>query len=323
MKIVIPGGFGFVGGRLGQRLASLGHDVVLGSRRARPAPAWLREGGVVRTDWDDAGSLEAACAGADVVIHAVGLGARESAEDPDAAFRVNAGHVERMVDAAARAGVRRFMYLSTAHVYSSPLSGRITEDTPLTNEHPYAASHAAGETAVLEATEAGSVDGVAVRLANGFGVPARRDADCWGLLVNDLCRQAVETRRLRIRRGDAVRDFVALSQVTADFVRMLDMASFAPLKGTVNLGSGRATTVGAMARLVQDRAADVLGYRPPVLSEAGQGSDAGRQDLEYGTLRPLPRPSDPEGAWRNEVDDLLRFCRTEFTESSPGSVSPE
>ena len=101
---------------------------------------------------------------------------------------------KRLVEAASRAGVKKFIYLSTAHVYASPLVGTITEQTLPNNSHPYASSHLAGESAVLNADERGVIQGVVMRLSNAYGAPMHKGVNCWMLVVNDLCRQAVQTR---------------------------------------------------------------------------------------------------------------------------------
>lgn len=311
------GGFGFVGGRLAQEMERRGHGVFLGSRRRRPSPAWLTTAGVVEIRWDDEAALERCCQKIDAVVHAAGLSAAECAGDPEKALRVNGEYTRRMVDAAARAHVGRFVYLSTAHVYASPLAGRITEETPLTNSHPYATSHVAGENAVLQAGRSGRTETLSVRLSNAFGVPVPPNTSCWILLVNDLCRQAVESGHLTLRCAGAYRDFVSLKQVSHSIGDMLEVADLAALGDVVNLGSGRSVTVDAMARRVQKRCEAVLGFRPGLSSPPALAGP----ELDYATLRPLSRPDDIDTDWNAEIDALLRFCETEFG-AGRGAGSP-
>jgi UDP-glucose 4-epimerase len=152
-KILITGGMGYVGGRLAVHLAQAGHQIVLGSRNASSPPVWLPQAEVLQIAWGDAGALEQSCDGVDVVIHAAGMNAQDCAADPAAALGFNGVATARLVAAACRAGVQRFIYLSTAHVYASPLVGAITEETCPRNMHPYATSHIAGEHAVLYANQ--------------------------------------------------------------------------------------------------------------------------------------------------------------------------
>ena len=61
---------------------------------------------------------------------------------------------------------------------------------------PYAITHRAAEDFTLMFASRGKLDARVVRLSNAFGAPAHGSVDRWTLLVNDLCRQAVETKKL-------------------------------------------------------------------------------------------------------------------------------
>src|SRR5205807_10500909 len=101
----------------------------------------------------------------------------------------------RLARAAAKQGTARFIYLSSAHVYGAALSGHVDEHTCPAPRHPYATSHRAGEDAVRLACDGSAMAAIVVRLANAFGAPVDPAVDCWHLVTNDLCRQAVKTRR--------------------------------------------------------------------------------------------------------------------------------
>ena len=155
MRILITGGFGFVGGRLAVHLAQAGHQIVLGSRNASSPPIWLPQAEVVQIVWEDDRTLEHCCDGVDGVIQAAGMNEQDCAAGPVAALDFNGVATARLIEAASRAGVKKFIYLSTAHIYASPLVGTITEETFPRNLHPYATSHLAGEHAVLSASSRG------------------------------------------------------------------------------------------------------------------------------------------------------------------------
>ena len=162
-------------------------------------PSWLVKAEVEKITWDDDIALKRSCIGVDVVIHAAGINAQDCVSDPKAALEFNGGVTTRFVEAASKAGVWRFIYLSTAHVYSNPLVGVITEESHPSNQHPYATSHLAGDEAVLRANQLGKIQGFVFRLSNGFGAPMHKDVNCWMLLVNDLCKQAVVTHKMILK----------------------------------------------------------------------------------------------------------------------------
>ena len=316
MRILITGGLGFVGGRLAAHLADAGHQIVLGSRKAINPSAWLPQAEVLQIEWDNCHALELSCNGVDIVIHAAGMNAQDCATDPVAALAFNGLATARLVSAAIRSGVKKFIYLSTAHVYASPLKGNITEATCPRNLHPYATSHLAGEQAILSASQLGQIKGIVLRLSNAFGVPMHKDVNCWMLLVNDLCRQAVTTRNLVLHsNGLQNRDFVAIDKVCCLVECLLAEAGTGMVPPIFNIGSGKSQSVLEMAQMVQIRCKHVLGYEPK-LRRSIESSGAVLQPLDYigGAinkvgLQLLTNPT-------NEIDNLLRFCCSQFGQLS-------
>lgn len=315
MRVLIAGGFGFVGGRLGQHLQQVGHQIVLGSRRARKAPDWLPQADVVTTNWTDALALEQSCIGVDTVIQAAGMNAHDCAADPVGALEFNGLATGRLVAAASRAGVKRFVYLSTAHVYASPLTGRISEDACPRNLHPYATSHLAGENTVLSANQRGQIEGIVIRLSNAFGTPVNKNVNCWMLLVNDLCKQSVKTRKMVLHSsGLQQRDFISMLEVCRVMDHLVS-CELVPGPFTIfNVGSGVSRSVLEIAQLVQQRCKSVLGFEPDLLRNAEE-ADEKNERLEYRVER-LKKMGLTMGCCNNiEIDDLLRFCYAAYKTS--------
>ena len=312
MRILITGGFGFVGGRLAVHLAQAGRQIVLGSRNSITPPAWLPQAEVVQIEWDDGRALEHSCNGADAVIQAAGMNAQECASDPIAALAFNGVATARLVAAASRAGVQRFIYLSTAHVYASPLVGTITEDTCPRNLHPYSSSHHAGESAVLSASQRGRIEGIVLRLSNAFGAPVHEDVNCWTLLVNDLCRQAVTKRSFTLRSaGVQRRDFVTLQDVSRAVSHVLDLSKEHMGDGIFNIGGAWTPRVIDMAELIRARCSAVLGFVPDFIrTEPDEGEAA--LDLDFQINRLLASGFGLSGNAATEIDATLLFCHEAF-----------
>jgi UDP-glucose 4-epimerase len=312
MRILITGGFGFVGGRLAQHLQQIGHQIVLGSRNASRTPVWISKAQVVKTIWDDESALEQICSEVDVVIHAAGMNAQDSAANPVAALEINGLATARLVNASSRAGVKRFIYLSTAHVYDKQLIGTISEDACPRNLHPYATSHIAGENAVLSASQCRKFKGIVLRLSNAYGTPVDKEVNCWNLLVNDLCRQAVQTGKMVLRSsGLQYRDFIAMSEVCRVVEGLSSREYDSASRNVFNVGSGRSQSLLEMAHLIQQRCEMVLGFQPE-LSSKEIGEEERNEILEYQIAR-LAKIEITVGIDNGlEIDRLLEFCHASF-----------
>lgn len=320
MRILITGGLGFVGGRVASYLQQAGHQIVLGSRKASSPPDWLPQAEVLQINWDDAIALEHSCSGVDVVIQAAGMNAKDCAADPVAALEFNGLATARLLGAAIRASVLRFIYLSTAHVYASPLVGTITEDTCPRNLHPYATSHLAGEHAVLSASQRGQIQGIVLRLSNAFGAPMHKDMNCWMLLVNDLCRQVAQTRKMVLQtNGLQQRDFVGMTEVCRVVDHLVSCDGEALRLGVFNVGGGVSLSVLEMAQLIQQRCHQVLGFEP-ALQRPEVGANEQHEMLTY-------RPDSLAKIGVNihldnttEIDRMLLLCQASFNQRQSNSA---
>ena len=316
MRILITGGFGFVGGRIAVHLAQFGHQIILGTRHSIASPDWLPQSEVAKIAWDDEVALELSCADVDVIIHAAGMNAQDCAADPVAALAFNGLATVRLVTAAKQARVKKIIYLSSAHVYANPLVGTITEETCPRNLHPYATSHLAGEQGVLSAHSRGELQGFILRLSNAFGSPVHKDANCWMLLVNDLCKQVVQTRKLVLHTsGLQQRDFISLTKVCRVIEKLVLGQAKVKEPNVFNVGAGVSQSVLEMAKLIQQRCAEVLGFTPE-LQYKQSGADEQYTALIYrsdnlNTLG-ISCKSQTNGV---EIDKLLQFCQTSFNQT--------
>lgn len=313
MRLLITGGFGYLGGRLAQVLASRkGDEVLLGSRRQAEPPPWLPQAQVVQTQWDSPAGLEEICTGIDAVVHLAGMNAQECIADPVAALELNAVATARLLQSAVRQGGKRFIYLSTAHVYGRTLTGVITEETCPVSLHPYATSHRAGEDVVRAAHQLGEIEGIVIRLSNAFGAPAHKDANCWMLLVNDLCRQSVTTGKLELRSsGLQLRDFITLKDVTMAIEHLLELPVGLCGDGLFNLGGECSLQIIELTERIASRCKAVLNFSPPIIRPKSASNEVSIE-LDYcidklkATGFSLTEDIDAE------IDATLVFCQDAF-----------
>ena len=265
-RVLITGGFGYLGGRIAVELADNPAWIVrLGSRKAQAAPSWLPQAETAALDVLEAGSLAAAMAGVQAVVHLAAMNENECIVDPGRAVLINTLGTLNALQAAINAGVGQFIYFSTAHVYGAPLVGNITEQTLPRPIHPYAITHHAAEDFIMAAHDQKKITAVVVRLSNGFGAPTHPEVDRWTLLVNDLCRQAVQTRKLVLRSsGLQQRDFITLTDVGRAVRHLLGLSQVDCGDGLFNLGGDSSLSVWDMVQKIAQRCQLILGYLPGI-----------------------------------------------------------
>jgi nucleoside-diphosphate-sugar epimerase len=154
-RVLITGASGFIGCRLSERI-HFGSDRTVRALIRTPGRAVRLARMPVEFAVGDLASpadLARALEGCDAVVHAgIGTSWRESER-----VAVNVQGTRNLVDAALRAGVKRFVHISTIALYGERVTGTITEETPLhpTKGWDYAESKFQAEQIVLEAAARG------------------------------------------------------------------------------------------------------------------------------------------------------------------------
>lgn len=181
-RVLVTGAGGFVGRQVCRQLQAEGFSVRAGVRNGSGASR-IASLGLPVSETVEIGDLKlshdlsGAVAGCESVVH---LAARvhvmnETSRDALAEFRaVNVNGTRRLAEAAERAGVRRFVLVSTIKVngeHTSPGSP-FTETSEINPSDAYAISKAEAEKALWDITAASKLEGVAVRppLVYGAGV---------------------------------------------------------------------------------------------------------------------------------------------------------
>ncbi|MFZ4432391.1 MAG: dTDP-glucose 4,6-dehydratase [Microthrixaceae bacterium] len=178
MHVLVTGGAGFIGSTLvGQLLRSGDHRVtVLDALTYAGVRSNLAEFDddprfrFVRGDVCDRDAVEAALDGCDAVAHlAAESHVDRSLLDPDVFVRTNCLGTNVVCDLAARAGVERFLHVSTDEVYGSIEVGSFSESDMLRPRSPYAASKAASDQIAVAYHETHDLPVVLTRSTNQFG----------------------------------------------------------------------------------------------------------------------------------------------------------
>lgn len=309
MRVVLVGGIGYVGGRVAQHLRSAGHHVRVTTRRApQRVPSWMPADEVVQADLVDAVPLRRALAECDAVVHLAAPDELASAADPRGALHAGGELTWNVLDALRdTAPPPAYLYLSTFHVYGPHGRGAVDETTPPQPVHPYALGRYLGELVTQLFRRQHGVRALCVRMSNAIGAPLSADIPRWSLVGNDLCRQAVTTRRLVLKRAGAQRNFLTLH----DAARAIELLARHPERwpddGVIHLGSALTLTVRELAERVAAQASATLGFLPPIAAASETGVSAG-PPLRFS----VDRLAGLGFRWTNdldaELDATLRLC---------------
>lgn len=244
-------------------------------------------------------ALSAALDGVEDVVHCAGVTDEEFASNPVLAWQRATTGTAKLAQLLKRAGVRRVIYMSSAHVYG-PLAGPLTERMPADPRSDYALAHFTAE----QIFRRNGFLGAALRPCAVFGIPADlRRFRRWSLIPYAFPRMACEDGVIKLSTpGLQRRNFVS-ARTVADQVA-LALANAGSFR-IVNPLGGDDLTVRQYAQMVCDLATTALGYPCCVEAPAGTAIEA---PLAYLSDVTLPAPP---GALARVTNELIHRLQEE------------
>lgn len=254
MRLLVTGGFGYLGSHVSNYFLNRGHQVRILSRTSHPELSeWSKQFEVVTGDISDYSSVENCCRNIDVVIHAAALNEVDCKTKEMESLLVNGLGTRNLLEDAYKNDVKRFIYFSTFHVYGIPKVDVITEETlpdPVTN---YSITHHLAERYCRQFEVAKKVKTYILRISNGYGAPLFRSIERWTLVLNDLCSRAFTQQKIVLKsRGTQERDFIGIRDILQGVEIFVEKDIEDQGNNVYNLGSGRNVSVISLANAVAE-----------------------------------------------------------------------
>lgn len=247
MKVVITGGAGFLGHHVAIQLNHVGYKIIIVDNLSRARSEnlellkkynipILREDILSENILKIINEYKPEC-----VVHAAALtSVEESLKKPDLYNTVNSEGTLRMLQASKEAGVKHFIYISSAAVYGDPEYLPIDEEHPLNPKSPYGTTKLEGEAHTRSYFNYGLKTTV-LRLFNIYG--PRQNPSYAGVITTFLESLREKKPPTIFGDGTQTRDFVYIS----DVVEAIEKAVESEANGVFNIGSGRTTSINSLA----------------------------------------------------------------------------
>lgn len=249
MKILITGGLGNLGLWLTEAFLSVGATVHVLGRSERVTLVHANYT-FLKCDITDKQSLcDTIVCYYDFCIHAASYNEHFEADYAKKALMINALGTDYICQRLLEVGVGKLIYLSTFHVYGAS-SGVVNENTPIRPNNDYGLTHYFAEKYIEKYNRNSGLKYSILRLTNSYGCPKDIKTDKWYLLLNDLAKSVVETKKLKLNsNGNAYRDFIWMGDVVAIIQAVMESENTS--NGIFNLSSGTSRRLFDIAVLVQ------------------------------------------------------------------------
>jgi UDP-glucose 4-epimerase len=298
VRVLVTGGAGFIGSHVVDGLVEQGHDVIAlddlssGKRsnvhsQARLVIMDIRDPRVRGLFSEERPEV--------IVHHAAQINVRTSVTDPHLDADINILGTINVLEAAAAAGARRFIFASTGGaIYGEQERFPADENHPTRPISPYGMSKLAAETYIGFFSRTRGLQTVVLRYANVYG--PRQDPHGEAGVVAIFATAMRQGRSPTIfGDGEQTRDFVHVQ----DVARANISALAAPSGETFNIGTGVETSVNTVYAII----AEHLGFDgKPVYAEPREG------DLRRSCLS--VRHAEEVLGWRPQVSLKEGLCAT-------------
>ncbi|MBI3548558.1 MAG: GDP-mannose 4,6-dehydratase [Elusimicrobia bacterium] len=266
-RVLVTGAGGFIGSHLSEELARRGARVralVRYNSRGdwgfleKTAPALLKRIEVRLGDVSDPYCVREMVGGQEAVFHLAALiGIPYSYLAPEQYVSTNVQGTLNVLESCRRQGVRRMIHTSTSEVYGTARYAPIDEAHPLQGQSPYSASKIAADALVDSFHRSFGLPATIVRPFNTYG-PRQSARAILPTIISQLLKGA---KALDLGSLTPVRDFNYVGDTVEGFLAAA--ASPKAVGQTINIGSGRARSVGDAVKDIQK----LLGTNVPVRTD--------------------------------------------------------
>ncbi|HEY4369600.1 MAG TPA: UDP-glucose 4-epimerase GalE [Steroidobacteraceae bacterium] len=265
MTILVTGGAGYIGSHVVRQLGERGERVVVLDNLSTGFRSAVLHGTLVIGDTGDhelVGKLLREH-GIDTVMHfAAHTIVPESVSNPLKYYGNNTCSTRSLLQSCEAAGVRHFVFSSTAAVYGIPSGGIAAEDSPTQPINPYGTSKLMSEWMLRDLSAASALRHVVLRYFNVAGSdPGGRigQSTINGTLLTKVACETAIGKRPHVSifgtdyptpDGTGVRDYIHVEDLASAHVKALEYLRAGGESKTLNCGYGHGYSVREVVAMV-------------------------------------------------------------------------
>jgi UDP-glucose 4-epimerase len=280
MKILVTGGAGFIGSHIVEHFQGRAEVRVLDNLNSgfqsnlKGLQCEFIHGSIL-----DRKIVERAVQGVDCVFHlAAMVSVPESVRKPEQCVEINTAGTIAVLEAAARAKVKKFIFSSSAAIYgNNPVVPKIETMTP-EPQSPYARTKLDGEFQCQRFTLESGLPTVCLRYFNVFG-PRQNPRSQYAAAVPAFIDRAFKNEPLTVHGdGTQTRDFIFVKDVAAANAHF---ALHSQATGIFNVASGQGITINGLAKTI----CELAGSRSEIVHAPTRAGDVKHSVADTGKIR--------------------------------------
>ena len=316
-SILVTGGAGYIGSHVVRQLTTAGRKVVVLDNLSTGFKDAVIGAELIEGDTGDRDLVKKILAdhNVDTVMHfAAHTIVPESVSNPLKYYGNNTCCTRNLLECCSNAGVKHFIFSSTAAVYGIPETDMTSEDTPTAPINPYGTSKLMSEMMLKDLSFATPLRHVILRYFNVAGSNPEGEIGQSTEKATLLIKVAVETalgKRDAIyvfgtdydtKDGTGVRDYIHVEDLASAHIRALEYLEKGGESSTFNCGYGH----GYSVREVLDTVEKVSGNKMNIIEEPRRAGDPPMLIAKANRVREVLN-------WEPQYDDLDIIVKTSLS----------
>lgn len=307
-NILVTGGAGYIGSHVVKQLSKTKHKVTVLDNLSTGFEEAVVYGDFVKGDTGDQDLVSKILKekNIDSVIHfAAHTIVLESVEKPLEYYKNNTANTRNLLECCQQAGVKHFIFSSTAAVYGIPDGEYCSEESRLNPINPYGTSKLMSEMMLRDLSQASDLHYVVLRYFNVAGCDPEGEIGqntAKATLLTKVAAEAAVGKRPHVaiygtdyetKDGTGVRDYIHVEDLAAAHLKALDYLVAGKESVTLNCGYGH----GYSVREVLSEVAKANNGQLKIIEEARRAGDPPTLIAEAKKIRQILN-------WQPKYDNL-------------------
>jgi UDP-glucose 4-epimerase len=316
MAILVTGGAGYIGSHVVRQLTERGEQVVVLDNLTTGFRSAVPKGELIVGDTGDRELVSRLLRDHQVtkVLHfAAHTIVPESVSNPLKYYGNNTCSTRNLLQCCQEAGVKHFVFSSTAAVYGIPAGGVCSEDSPNQPINAYGSSKLMSEWMLRDLAAASSLRYVVLRYFNVAGCdPGGRigQSTLKATLLTKVAAEAAVGKRPHVSifgtdyptpDGTGIRDYIHVEDLASAHLKSLDYLEDGGVSQTMNCGYGHGYSVREVISMVNR----VHGTPLRTIEEARRAGDPPSLVAKVDRVRGIL-------GWKPQFDDLEAIVRSQL-----------
>lgn len=261
MRVVILGGSGYLASCLCFYLKKK-NEVTLVTRNKKKINYRFKNVKIKEVNYFSLKSMVKILEKKDYAFHLIGSNSLYSEKNKKKSLNLKKKSTKIILEAAKKTNTK-IIYFSTSKVYKNFNKLDVNENSQIYKKDQYIRNHLVAENLILKDIKSKKSNHKVIRLSSVFGLPFfHKSKEVFNLIINSLCFQAINEKKMLIKDPSVIRDFFPASMFNE-----MQKFLFSENKNNIFNFGYKTHSLIYIAKMIQKTCIKELNFHPKIISQ--------------------------------------------------------